>query len=214
MSTSNQNRPAQAITLYRYPLSGHCHRVELFLSLLNLPTNLVHVDLMAAEQKTPEFLVMNIFGQVPVIVDGDVTLADSNAILVYLAKRYAPGHWLPEDAVGAAEVERWLSVSAGLIEFGPAAARLIKVFNSTRYQADEVIARAHGVLGIMELVLQESPYLTGAQPTIADLANYTYIAHAPEGAVSLSAYPRLRAWLSRIEALPGFIGMAASPTYA
>ena len=79
------------ITLHRMALSGHCHRVELFLSLLGVPYRLVDVDLAKGEHKKPEFLAMNPFGQVPVLQDGDVTLGDSNAILVYLEAKYAPG---------------------------------------------------------------------------------------------------------------------------
>ncbi|HEY0825026.1 MAG TPA: glutathione S-transferase N-terminal domain-containing protein, partial [Ramlibacter sp.] len=90
-------RPEKPILVYRMALSGHCHRVELFLSLLGLPHTLVDVDLAAGEHKRPEFLARNAFGQVPVIEDGEVTLADSNAILVYLEGRYAPGRWLPRD---------------------------------------------------------------------------------------------------------------------
>ena len=102
------------IRLYRHALSGHAHRVELLLSLLGLPHELIDVDLLAGAQKSPEFLAKNPFGQVPVIEDGPLTLADSNAILVYLASRYdEPRRWLPTDPVAAAQVQRWLSVAAG-----------------------------------------------------------------------------------------------------
>ena len=200
------NSPAQPIKLYRFSTSGHSHRAELFLSLLGLPVEPIDVDLLGGEQKTPAFLAMNAFGQVPVIQDGDATIPDSNAILVYLASRYGKGHWLPTDPVGAARVQRWLTVAAGLVAYGPCAARLITVFKMD-FNAKEVIARAHGLLAVMDKELQHSPYLVGDKPSIADVANYSYIAHAPEGNVSLDGYPHVRAWLSRIEALPGFIAM-------
>lgn len=92
-------------------LSGHCHRVELFLSLLGLPYQLIEMDLRARAHKAPEFVARNPFGQVPVIEDGEVTLADSNAILVYLEARYAPGQWLPREPIAAAQVQRWLSAA-------------------------------------------------------------------------------------------------------
>ena len=79
---------SKPIKLFRHPLSGHAHRVELFLSLLNVPTELVFVDLAKGAHKSAEFLAMNPFGQVPVIDDNGVVLSDSNAILVYLAKQY------------------------------------------------------------------------------------------------------------------------------
>ncbi|MEH6563992.1 MAG: glutathione S-transferase [Halopseudomonas sp.] len=195
-----------AIKLYRHPLSGHAHRVELLLSLLKVPTELVFVDLAKGEHKKPEFLAINAFGQVPVIDDNGTRLSDSNAILVYLAKKYDQGNWLPQEALAAAQVQRWLSVSAGQLAYGPATARLITVFGAA-FNAEEVINRAHALLKVMEAELASAPFLAGDKPTIADVANYAYTAHAPEGNVSLDEYPNVRAWLERIEALPGFVPM-------
>lgn len=195
-----------AIKLYNFPKSGHAHRIELMLSLLNLPTELVLVDLAKGAHKQPEFLAINPFGQVPVIDDNGTVIADSNAILVYLAKTYGQGRWLPEQAHAAAQVQRWLSVAAGPVAYGPAAARLVTVFGAT-FNTEEVIARAHTLLTVMDRELAKSPFLVGDTPTIADIANYSYIAHAPEGNVSLEPYANVRAWLVRIEALPGFVAM-------
>lgn len=202
-------RPAQPIKLYRHPLSGHCHRVELFLSLLDLPVEFVYVDFMARAHKAPEFLKMNPFGEIPVIRDGAVTLADSNAILAYLAAKYAPDTWLPQDPLKAAQVQRWLSVAAGQLASGPCSARLVVLFGAPINAAD-AIARADNLFALMEQALQATPFLMGATPTLADIANYTYVAHAPEGNVSLQPYPQLRAWLARIEALPRFAPMPTS----
>lgn len=195
------------IKLFRHPLSGHAHRVELLLSLLGLPTELVFVDLANGAHKQPEFLAINVFGQVPVIDDNGTLVSDSNAILVYLAQKYGNGDWLPSDPLGAAKVQRWLSVAAGQIASGPARARLITVFGAP-YNAEETIANSHALLRVVEQELANSAYLAGNQPTLADVAGYTYIAHAPEGNVSLADYPNVRAWLARIEALPGFVPMA------
>lgn len=90
--------------------------------------------------------------------------------------------------------------------YGPAAARLITVFGAS-FNAEEVIARAHTLLKVMDAELARSPFLAGAEPSIADVSNYSYIAHAPEGNVSLEPYPNVRAWLQRIETLPGFVPM-------
>lgn len=195
-----------AIKLYRHPLSGHAHRVELMLSLLKLPTELVFVDLANGAHKKPEFLAINAFGQVPVIDDNGTILSDSNAILVYLAKKYGNGAWLAEEPLAAARIQRWLSVAAGLLAYGPASARLITVFGAA-LNAEDVIARSHALLKVMDSELAAAPFLAGNTATIADVANYTYIAHAPEGNVSLEAYPNVRAWLQRVEALPGFVPM-------
>ena len=204
--TTTPARPAQAIKLHRFRLSGHSHRVELFLSLLDLPFELIDVDLPAKAHKTPAYLQMNPFGQVPVIQDGEVTLADSNAILVYLASKYGHEQWLPRDPAGAAAVQRWLTVAAGLVAFGPAAARAINLFKRP-LNADEVIERSNNLFAVMEKELQKSAFLAGDTPTIADIANYSYIALAPEGNVSLAPYPHLRNWLARIEGLPRFVPM-------
>lgn len=197
------------IQLYRMALSGHCHRVELFLSLLGLEYECVDVDLAKGEHKAPAFLAMNPFGQVPVLRDGDVTLADSNAILVYLEAKYAPGRWLPRDPTGAARVQRWFSVAAGPLAFGPAAARVVQLFRRGDDCAP-MIVRANQLLAVMDGELRSQPWLAGGEPTLADIANYSYIAHAPEGNVSLQPYPHVRAWLARIEALPGFVPMPKS----
>ncbi|KAG1255549.1 glutathione S-transferase family protein [Achromobacter marplatensis] len=197
------------LTFYSFPLSGHAHRVALMLSLLEVPHHRVDVDLRQAEQKRPEFLAMNAFGQVPVIDDNGVVVADSNAILVYLAKRYGGGAWLPEDAAGAAQVQRWLSVAAGPLAGGPAAARLVTVFGAS-FDVDATLARAHALLSVMDRELAQRDFLAGAAPTIADVACYAYVAHAPEGNVSLADYPHVRAWLARIENLPRFVPMAST----
>lgn len=214
MSTATLSKPqtpVRPIRLYRYALSGHCHRVELFLSLLGLPMEAVEVDLAAGAHKTPAFLAMNAFGQVPVIQDGECMLADANAILVYLAKRYAerPEQWLPQEPQATAAVQRWLSVAAGQLAFGPAAARVTQLFK--RPDNPEAITRAHTLFAVMEQQLGQSAFLAGSTPTLADIANYSYVARAPEGNVSLEPYPALRAWLARIEALPRFVPMVKTP---
>jgi glutathione S-transferase len=204
-----RNQPAHPIKLHRLALSGHCHRVELFLSMLDIPYEVVDVDISAGDHKRPEFLALNPFGQVPVIQDGEVTLADSNAILVYLERRYASGSWMPSDPLGAARVQRWLSVAAGPLAFGPAAARVIALFGRPEDPAP-AIARAEQLFVLMERELSTRSWLAGDTPTLADLANYAYVARAPEGGVSLDGYPRLLGWLQRVEALPGFVPFARS----
>ena len=202
----SQTQPQHPIRLYRYALSGHCHRVELFLSLLGLPFERIDIDLDADAHKQPEFLKINPFGQVPAINDNKVTIPDSNAILVYLATKYADSSWLPRDPEGAAAVQRWLSVAAGQIAYGPAAARLVNVFGE-KLDHDRAKTIANNLFKLMETHLEQRKFLVGDSPTIADVAGYSYIAHAPEGDVSLQPYPHMRAWLTRIEQLPGFVPM-------
>jgi glutathione S-transferase len=196
--------------LYYHPISGHAHRAHLFLSLLGLDYELVEVDLLKAEQKTEAFLKLNPFGQVPVLEDDGVVIADSNAILVYLARRYGDASWLPQDPAGAAAVQRWLSVAAGEIASGPATARIIKLFKKPDNPAD-AIARAHRILGLVDASLAGKEWLAAAWPTVADVALYSYIARAPEGNVDLAQYANVTAWLARVEALPRFQPFIKSP---
>lgn len=196
--------------LYYHELSGHSHRARLFLSLVGVPHELVEVDLMQGAQKAPAFLKLNRFGQVPVLDDDGVIVADSNAILVYLAKKLGRGDWLPEAPLTSAAVQRWLSVAAGEIAYGPAAARLITLF-SAPLRAEEVIARAHRLLAVVDAELAARDFIAADTPTIADVALYSYVARAPEGNVDLAAYGHVRAWLARIEALPGFVPFRQSP---
>ena len=196
--------------LYYHPLSGHSHRARLFLSLLGIEHQSIQVDLAAAEHKSAEFLKLNRFGQVPVLVDGDTTIADSNAILVYVARKFGKTDWLPQTPALEAAVQRWLSVAAGEIAFGPAAARLITVFGA-KYNAEELIARAHRILKLIDEELAGREFIAQPHPTVADAALYSYIARAPEGNVDLSFYPNVNAWLRRIEALPGFVEFQKTP---
>lgn len=196
--------------LYFHPLSGHSHRARLMLSLLGIDHELSEVDLAAAAHKTPEFLKLNRFGQVPVLVDGDTVIADSNAILVYLVRKSGKTDWLPQTPVQEAAVQRWLSVAAGEIAYGPAAARLITVFGA-KFNADEVIARAHRIIKLIDDELEGRTFIVQSKPTIADIALYSYIARAPEGNVDLSGYPNVNAWLRRVEALPGFVAFVKTP---
>ena len=193
------------ILLYGARLSGHSHRVEAFLRLLDLPYRLIEAD--ATARKTIEFLAKNPLGQIPVIDDGGLVLADSSSILVYLAKRYDPqGGWLPDDPAGAARVQRWLAVAAGEIKFGPAAARaLVRAQRAGDLEGARQIADR--VLRFMDGHLADRAFLAAERPTLADLACYAYTARAPEGGISLEPFPAVRAWLARVEAIPGFLVM-------
>jgi glutathione S-transferase len=95
------------------------------------------------------------------------------------------------------------------VAYGLCRARLVTVFGAS-YNPDEVIAHGHQFLKVMEHELRERQWLAGESPTVADIANYAYVAHAPEGNVSLDAYPNVRAWLERVEGISGFVPMARS----
>ncbi len=201
-----------AIKLYRHPLSGHSHRVELFLSILGIMPQVIDVDVLNGEHKQPAFLKKNAFAQVPVLQDEHIVLADSNAILCYLARKYDPRRtWFPTETVAATHVQRFLSIASGPIAAGPATARLINVFGA-QLDHNRAIEQSHALFAVLNTHLQSRTWLAGENPTIADIANYTYIAHAPEGDVSLADYPNIRAWLESVEHISGFIPMQTTKT--
>jgi glutathione S-transferase len=196
--------------LYGTPLSGHTHRVRLFLSLLKLPYEFVQIDMKAGQNRSPEHLARSPFGEVPVLEDGDVVLPDSTAILVYLASKYDDsGRWLPREPLAAAQVQRWLSNASGKIAYGPCTARLVTVFGAP-LDHERALAISARLFDVMEEELGGRRYAVGDHASIADIAAFSYIEHAPEGGVSLKPYPNIRAWLANVRALPGFVAMPAT----
>jgi glutathione S-transferase len=191
--------------LYNFPLSGHAHRARAMLKLLGLDFETKNMDLMNGEHKEPAFLAINPLGQVPVLADGDVVLRDSTAILTYLALKYDKSRtWLPADPAVAAEVQAWLSVSVHEVFNGPCVARITKLFGFDG-DLDKAIEKSHAVFKhLFEPHLAKQDWLVGHTPTIADIANYSYIARVSEGDVSLDNYPNIRAWIERIEGIQGF----------
>ena len=197
------------IKLYSSPLSGHAHRVELFLRMLNFPYSVENVS--REERTTVEFSQLNPLKQVSVLQDGDLLLSDSNAILVYLAKTYAPNsHWLPDKPLAAAQIQRWLSIAAGELKYGFAISRAILQFgySDDLGQAHEI---SYQLLDFMDKHLSDRLWLATDQVSIADIACYSYSAHVSEGGVSLAPYKHVRRWIEQFEALPKFKAMAKLP---
>ncbi|HGM5490018.1 TPA: glutathione S-transferase family protein [Serratia fonticola] len=199
----------QSLKLYGTPASGHCHRVELLLRMLNLPYE--YCEAPATVRRSEAFLRLNPVGQIPVLLADEQVLTDSNAIMVYLVKRYAPdSHWLPEDPLAAAQLQVWLSKAAGELRYGPASCRMVVQFSAPENYpyAQSISAR---FLPQLEQHLAEREFLATASPTIADLACYSYVAVAPEGGLSLKSFPAIQRWMARIASLPGFFPMPALP---
>jgi len=197
--------------LYYGRLSGHSHRARLFLALLGIDYEPVEVDLAAGAHKIPEFLRLNRFAEVPVLDDDGVIIPDVHAILVYLAKKSGSADWLPEDPRTAAKVQRWPSVAAGKVAYGPSAARLVTVFGY-KLDAEAAIERSHELLKVLDAQLGEVTWIAGtAKPSIADLALHSYDDRAPEGNIDLTSYANVRAWLRRVEALHGFLPFQKTP---
>lgn len=192
--------------LYDLELSGNCYKIRLLCALLGVPLEIVPVDFMGGEHKRPPLITLNPFGEIPIFEDGDVVLRDSQAILIYIARKWGGESWLPTDPVGMAKVAAWLMVAENEIARGPNDARLHDKFGMP---IDIELARkkAHRILGIMQAHLAANPWLALGRATIADIACMPYIAVAHEGGVSLDGYPDVRGWIGRIKALNGFISM-------
>lgn len=196
------------IQLYGHELSGNSYKVQLMLALLGLEFEWIKVDLLTGAHKKPEFLALNPFGQVPVVVDGDTILSDSQAILVYLARQYGDASWLPMEAAPLGQVVRWLAIAAGEIRQGPGAARLYCRFKATTVNLEQAQQTAAFILKQLDQHLAQREWLELGHPTIADIAIFPYVALAPEGQIDLTPYPQVLAWIDRIKQLPGFVGMA------
>ncbi|MBB1162441.1 glutathione S-transferase family protein [Aquariibacter albus] len=192
--------------LHDLTLSGNCYKVRLFAALIGQPLTLKPVDFLGGEQRQPAFLALNPFGQMPVLEDEGRVLRDSQAILVYLARKHGDPAWLPEDAGGLAEVMQWLSTAANEVQHGPADARLALKFGLPIDLAAAQATAAH-VLGLLDAHLQRHDWLACGRPTVADCAVYPYCALAGEGGIDLAPYPALRAWFDRLRALPGYVSM-------
>jgi glutathione S-transferase len=195
-------------TLYDLELSGNCYKVRLLSALIGVPLTIKAVDFLAGDHKKPPVIDLNPFGELPVFTDGDVVLRDSQAILIYIARKWGGEAWLPTDPAGLARVAEWLMVAENEIARGPNDARLHDKFG---YPLDLALARSKAarVLGLMEAHLAERPWLTLGRPTIADIACMPYVALGHEGGVTLDAYPAVAAWVGRVKGLPGFIAMPA-----
>ncbi len=197
-----------ALKLYDLEVSGNCYKIRLFCSFLGLPLELVPVDFMGGEHKRPPLSTMNPLREIPIFIDGDIQLRDSQAILVYLARKYGGETWLPTDAAAMAFVMDWLMIAENEIARGPNDARLDRKFG---YKLDGDLARekAARLLAIMDDHFSRNPWCALGRPTIADIACLPYIGIGHEGGVPLAPYPNVEAWIARIKALPGFITMPA-----
>lgn len=195
------------IKLYGHEISGNSYKVRLFLELLGIDYKWIKVDLMKGEHKSPEYLALSPFGQVPLLIDDEIKLADAQAILVYLARQYGGEQWLPLDTLPLAQVIRWLSTAAGEVRQGPENARLYHLFNATSINIERAHQKSEYILTQLNQHLSTHTWLEFEHPTIADIAIFPYIALARDGKIALDAYPDVLAWIDRVKQLPGYISM-------
>lgn len=191
--------------LYDNPISGNCYKVRLLLALIGKEYESVTVDSLKGETQQAPFLAISARGLIPVLEDGDEVIADSMAILTYLARRYAP-EWLPATALGEARVLEWMAIAADELQYGAAVARRILKLGVEGNLATAQNLTIKG-LKLLEQHLQNHTWLAAEHPTIADIACYPYIALAPEGGIDLTPFPATQRWMAAITTLPGYISM-------
>ncbi|MDH4273897.1 MAG: glutathione S-transferase [Gammaproteobacteria bacterium] len=195
--------------LYDFEYSGNCYKIRLLLSMLGLSYQREPIDMLAQQQKSPEFLRLHPKGELPVLEDAGTVIRDSNAIMVYLASRYAPD-WYPHDPKTQADVQYWLSTAANEVHHGLAAARAHKVFGFARNYAEAAL-KAQATLTLLDRHLAEHTWLVVDRVTIADVAMYPYAALAEQGEILLAPYRHVRAWFERIEKLSGYLPFPVYP---
>jgi glutathione S-transferase len=191
--------------------SGNCYKIKLLCSLLSIPHQWITVNILKGETQTPQFLEMNPNGKIPFLVlDGGQCLAESNAILFYLA---GASRLLPSDDLAQAMVLQWQFFEQYSHEPYIAVARFIARYlglpEDRRAEYESKQAGGYRALDVMEQKLQKEPYLVGKQCSIADISLYAYTHVAEEGGFDLHRYPAIRNWLKRIQSLEGYVGMEA-----
>ena len=198
--------------LYDLPRSGNCYKIRLFLSILGIDYEKIPVDANAGELQTPEFLAINPNGLVPVLIDGDKTIYDSAAILIYLAMAHGGDAWISSDPLKLGSIVRWLTFEQAEGRYGLARARAIKLQLRTPLVAsgtfEESRMLAESALNTFEQRLSEHAWLVGGgTPTIADIACYPYTALITDAGIALEPYAAIGRWMQAIEGLPGYIAL-------
>lgn len=200
--------------LYGFPPSPNTSKIMAFAAEIGLPFELVFTDISKGAARTPEFHAISPFGRTPVLVDGDLVLSESNAILQYMATR-TPNDLLPVDPKGRAKVLQWQSWS--LAHWGPAAQTLIfermlrPMFNlgptdekavadaTTRFRAEGKVLDAH---------LAKTPWLVDGRLTLADFEVGASLVYAAPAGMPLADLPHVRAWYDRLASRPSWASTA------
>ena len=201
------------MVLYDYLDSGNGYKVRLLLAHLRIPYELHLLDIMAGATRTPQFLAINPNGRIPVLVLDDGTpLAESNAILCYLAE--GTPFW-PAQRVDRARVLQWLFFEQYSHEPYVATPRFIVRHLPTdsprRAELPARLAQGRAAFAVLETQLAQTSFLVGDRCTIADIALYAYSHVAAEGGHDLQPLPRVRQWLARVAAQPGHVPMLPAP---
>jgi glutathione S-transferase len=204
-------------TLYSMGRSGNCYKVRLALEHLRVRYRLQEVDILKGETHTPEFLLKNPNGQVPLLeVAAGRYLAESNAILWYLAEGTP---LLSQDRIERSTALQWMFFEQHALEPNLGAAYfwgvLVKGGRDLQQHAfDDWTEEGYRALGVMEKHLSGHRFFAGDHYSIADIALYAYTHIAHECDFDLGEFPALRGWLARVAAHPGHVAMDWHPSAA
>ena len=195
--------------LYDYGSSGNGYKCRLMLAKLGLGYERVELDIMAGETRTPAYLARNPNGRIPALeLEDGTVLAESNAIMAYLAHGTP---LFPAERLAQAQVLQWLFFEQYSHEPYIAVARfichLLPPGNAREAELPRLRERGHAALAVMEGHLAHRPFFVGQGCTIADIGLYAYTHVAEEGGFELGPYPAVRAWLDRVRAEPGHVGI-------
>ena len=201
-------------TLYSMRRSGNCYKVRLALSQLDIPHELIEIDILKGETRTPEFLAMNPSGHVPLLQVGrDRYIAESNAILWYVA---GGPPLVPEDRVDRAEMLQWMFFEQHSLEPNLGAAyfwlTLVRGGRELQQHAlEDWMEEGYRALGVMDKHLARHRFVAAGQYTIADIAlyAYTHVAHTCD--YELERFPAVRDWLARVADQPNHVTMDWQP---
>ena len=201
------------LRLYDNHLSGNGYKPRLLLAHLGRAYERIEVDIVAGETRTPEFLVRNPNGRIPVLeLDDGMCISESNAILFHLAEG---SRFLPSDALGRAVTLQWMFFEQYSHEPFIAVARHwiqhVEMTESQRAQLPDKQAGGRAALSVMDGHLRESDWFGGNAMSIADVALYAYTHVADEGGFDLARYPAVGNWLGRVAAQPGHVAMNPAP---
>ena len=194
------------LTFYDAPVSGNTYKVRLLLKQLPLPHERVVLDLPGGKVRTPEFRQVNPFGRVPYIVDDGFGLAESNAILTYLARG---SRLLPGGVKEQALVQQWMLYEQNQVELSIGLPRVWKKFGIEQHAAvlEHYQPRAVAALKVLERHLAKREWFVGEAYSVADIALFAYTQMAPEAGHDLGKFPAVSAWLQRVREQPGWMAL-------
>ena len=193
--------------LYDNLPSGNCYKVRLLLALLGVAYERIDINTSEGGTRTPEYLALNPNGRVPVLLtDEGGHLAESNAILVYLAR---DSRFLPGDPWLQAKVLQWMFFEQYSHEpFIAVVRHWIADIGLEEDYRDKIAEKRQGgysALAVMDGRLEGNDYFVGAAYSVADISLYAYTHVAEEGGFDLEPYANVRAWIERVQAQPGHI---------